>query len=59
MAHSKLRKKGLCIYCAGCYKLKNDNFTGTVYCQSYRAIVKKVWCADEVIAKYIKTGKLN
>lgn len=59
MKPSKLLQECLCNYCAGCNKLKIENFIGTYECKSYRPKIKRVWCADEVIEKYSKTGKIS
>ena len=59
MTNAKLLCDCLCNYCTGCKKLKYKNFTGTRNCSSYRPVIKKVWCADEVINKYTKTGKIK
>ena len=59
MEYIKLQRDCQCNYCAGCNKLEDKNFTRTRNCSSYRPVIKKVWCADEVINQFNKTGSIK
>lgn len=59
MPNSNLQRDRLCTDCVGCYKVKNKNFTGRYNCRYYQPVIKRVWCADEVIKRFVVTGKIR
>lgn len=56
---ARLRRDCLCEYCAGCYKTNIKDFRGKFDCPKYRPVDKRVWCADETISNFMKTGKVS
>lgn len=55
----KLHPKCLCMQCLGCMQLEKADFTGKFNCHRFIPSNKKVWCADESVNKFIKTGKVK
>jgi hypothetical protein len=59
MPHTGLRPDCLCECCAGCFKINDVNFSGKYNCRMFKPVDKKVWCADEIIERFLKTGKIE
>jgi hypothetical protein len=55
----RLKSNVKCWKCLGCNKLESPNFQGLYNCDSFKQANKTVWCANEAIDKFMKTGKVK
>ena len=59
MPRDDLHPKSQCYKCKGCQLLRDPSFKGLIQCIHFEKKDKGVWCADETIDNYIKTGKIK
>ena len=47
-----------CENCAGCYLMRDPGFMGKQKCQDIEKPQPGVWCADESVARFRRTGQV-
>lgn len=55
----KILPSSACRTCLGCNRLKDILFVGKRDCSDYQYAGKRVWCADEAVDRYNKTGRIK